>query len=132
MPTQNLNTYYYPRYKSLLNSSRYFDLTLAADERDYDEEVVFSPYVIANDDGNRLPIFYDLDNTLTTPQLSMSFDTFYTGATLVSKNYYNPNNVDLTCISAFTGSCDVGLTATDNGLYTGMTGQTRPEGPSAG
>ena len=124
MPTQNLNTYYYPRYRSLLNSSRYFDLTLAADERDYDEEVVFSQYVIAQDDGNRLPIFYDLDNNLTTPQLIMSFDTFYTGATLVSKNYYNPNNVDLTCISAFTGSCDVGLTATDNGLYTGMTGQT--------
>ena len=43
MPTQNLNTYYYPKYKTFLNSRQYFDLTLAADERDYDEEVVFSP-----------------------------------------------------------------------------------------
>ena len=78
MPTQNLNTYYYPRYKSLLNSSRYFDLTLAADERDYDEEVVFSPYVIANDDGNRLPIFYDLDNSVLTTEILNVGDASFT------------------------------------------------------
>ena len=124
MPTQNLNTYYYPKYKSFLNSRQYFDLTLAADERDYDEEVVFSTDIIAANDGTRLPIRLDLNDTGSCPQLSMSFDVFYTGATLVSKNYYNPNNLDLDCISAFTGTCDIGLVATDNGLYTGMTGQT--------
>ena len=124
MPTQNLNTYYYPKYKTFLNSRQYFDLTLAADERDYDEEVVFSTDIIAANDGTRLPISLDLNNTDSCPQLTMAFDTFYTGATLLSKNYYNPDNLDLTCLSAFTGTCDVGLTATDNGLYTGMTGQT--------
>ncbi len=124
MPTQNLNTYYYPKYKSLLNSRQYFDLTLAADERDYDEEVVFSTDIIAANDGTRLPISFDLNNEDTCPQLSMTFGNFYSGATLVSKNYYNPNNLDLSCYSAFTGICDVGLVATDNGLYTGMTGQT--------
>ena len=124
MPTQNLNTYYYPKYKSFLNSRQYFDLTLAADERDYDEEVVFSTDVIALNDGTRLPIHLDLNDMDSCPQLPMFFDTFYTGGTLVSKNYYNPDNLDLTCLSAFTGTCDVGLTATDNGLYTGMTGQT--------
>ena len=46
MPTQNLNTYYYPKYKTFLNSRQYFDLTLAADERDYDEEFVFSNDII--------------------------------------------------------------------------------------
>jgi len=124
MPTQNLNTYYYPKYRSLLNSGQYFDLTLAADERDYDEEVVFSTDIIAANDGTRLPIRLDLNDTNSCPQLSMSFDVFYTGATLVSKNYYNPNNLDLSCLSAFTGTCDIGLTATDNGLYTGLTGET--------
>ena len=124
MPTQNLNTYYYPKYRSLLNTGQYFDLTLAADERDYDEEVVFSTDIIAANDGTRLPIRLDLNDTNSCPQLSMSFDVFYTGATLVSKNYYNPNNLDLSCLSAFTGTCDIGLTATDNGLYTGLTGET--------
>lgn len=124
MPTQNLNTYYYPKYKTFLNSRQYFDLTLAADERDYDEEVVFSTDIIAANDGTRLPINLDLNNTDSCPQLTMSFDVFYSGATLLSKNYYNPDNLDLNCLSAFTGTCDIGLTATDNGLYTGMTGET--------
>jgi hypothetical protein len=124
MPTQNLNTYYYPKYKSLLNSRQYFDLTLAADERDYDEEVVFSTDIIAANDGTRLPISFDLNNDDTCPQLSMTFGNFYSDATLVSKNYYNPNNLDLSCYSAFTGICDVGLVATDNGLFTEMSGET--------
>jgi hypothetical protein len=124
MPTQNLNTYYYPKYKSLLNSRQYFDLTLAADERDYDEEVVFSNDIIGVNDGTRLPISLDLNFTGSSPQLTMVFNNFYSGSTLVSKNYYNPNNLDLSCYSAFTGACDVGLVATDNGLYTGMTGET--------
>ena len=124
MPTQNLNTYYYPKYKSLLNSRQYFDLTLAADERDYDEEVVFSNDIIGVNDGTRLPISLDLNFTGSSPQLTMTFNNFYSGSTLVSKNYYNPNNLDLSCYSAFTGACDVGLVATDNGLYTRMTGET--------
>ena len=112
MPTQNLNTYYYPKYKSLLNSRQYFDLTLAADERDYDEEVVFSNDIIGVNDGTRLPISLDLNFTGSSPQLTMTFNNFYSGSTLVSKNYYNPNNLDLSCYSAFTGACDVGLVAT--------------------
>jgi hypothetical protein len=52
MPSQNLNSYYYPKYSMKLNYGHYFDLTLASDERDYDEEVVFSPYIIAENDGN--------------------------------------------------------------------------------
>ena len=71
MPTQNLNTYYYPKYRSLLNTGQYFDLTLAADERDYDEEVVFSTDIIAANDGTRLPIRLDLNDTNSC--LSMFF-----------------------------------------------------------
>ena len=62
MPTQNLNSYYYKKYKVLLNSSNYFDLTLASDERDYDEETVFSNDLIASNDGTILPIKIDLSS----------------------------------------------------------------------
>lgn len=124
MPSQNLNTYYYPKYSSKLNYGNYFDLTLASNERDYDEEVVFSSDLIAENDGNRLPIFIDLNNSLTNQKLIIKFDEFNINNTLVSKNYYNLYSFDLSCYSAFTGTCDVGLVGTDNGLYTGLTGQT--------
>ena len=124
MPSQNLNSYYYPRYQSKLNYGQYFDLTLASDERDYDEEVVFSTEIIAENDGNRLPIYMDLSSLDSSPQLIIDFYEYSSGSTLVSKNYYNPNNVDISCYSAFTGICDVGLVATDNGLYTKMSGET--------
>jgi len=124
MPSQNLNTYYYPKYSTKLNYSQYFDLTLASDEKDYDEEVVFSTNLIGEDDGNRLPINMDLNSLESSPQLPISFYEYSEGSTLVSKNYYNPNNLDLSCYSAFTGICDVGLTATDNGLFKNMSGET--------
>ena len=56
MPSQNINSYYYPKYTTKLNYGQYFDLTLASDETSYDEEVVFSTDVIGLNDGNRLPI----------------------------------------------------------------------------
>ena len=126
MPTQNLNTYYYSKYKSILDYGHYFDLTLAPDEKDYDEEVVFSNKLIAENDGNRLPIFIDLSSNDSSEQQSILFNSYVSGATIVSKNYYNPNNLNLTldCYSAFTGTCDVGLVGTDNGLFNQMSGQT--------
>ncbi len=124
MPTQNLNTYYYPKYKSILDYGNYFDLTLSSDEKDYDEEVVFSNDLIAYNDGNRMPIFMDLSSLNSCPQYVIQFNQYVSGATLVSKNYYNPNNLNLSCYSAFTGTCDIGLVATDNGLFNKMSGQT--------
>ena len=124
MPSQNLNSYYYPKYSMKLNYGHYFDLTLASDERDYDEEVVFSPYIIAENDGNRLPIYIDMDNALTNQKLIITFDEYIANNTLVSKNYYNLYSIDLSCLTGFTGACDVGLVGTDNGLYTGLTGET--------
>jgi len=124
MPTQNLNSYYYKKYKVLLNSNNYFDLTLASDERDYDEEVVFSNDLISSNDGLKLPIKIDLSSTDNNLQNVIEFGDYDQTNTLVSSNYYNPNNLDLNCYSAFTGICDVGLVGTDNGLFTGLTGQT--------
>jgi len=124
MASQNINNYYFDRYDLKLDYSSYFDLTLASDERDYDEEVVFSTDLIASNDGNRLPINIDLNSAESNLKQDLLWNKYYSGNTLVSKNYYNPNNVDLSCFSAYTGLCDVGLVATDNGLYDKMTGQT--------
>ena len=76
MPSQNINSYYYPKYRTKLNYGHYFDLTLASDERGYDEEVVFSNKLIGEDDGNRLPILIDLNNTLTTTQPFINFGDY--------------------------------------------------------
>jgi hypothetical protein len=124
MPSQNINSYYYSKYKTKLNYGYNFDLTLASDERDYDEEVVFSSDLIGENDGNRLPIFFDLNNGLTSTQPLINFGQYISGNTLVSKNYYNPNNQDLSCFTTYTGACDVGLVGTDNGLYREMSGET--------
>ena len=124
MASQNINNYYFNRYDLKLDYSSYFDLTLASDERDYDEEVVFSTDLIANTDGNRLPINIDLNSANSNLKQTLKWNKYYSGNTVISQNYYNPNNVDLTCFSAYTGLCDVGLVATDNGLYDKMTGQT--------
>jgi hypothetical protein len=124
MPSQNINSYYYPKYTTKLNYGQYFDLTLASDERSYDEEVVFSTKLIGEDDGDRLPIFIDLNNSGTTIQPSLGYGDYISGNTFVSKNYYNPNNTDFSCYTAYTGICDVGLVATDNGLFTEMSGGT--------
>ncbi|MFN9899620.1 MAG: hypothetical protein ACK55Z_12700, partial [bacterium] len=124
MPSQNINSYYFQKYSMKLNYGQYFDLTLASDERDYDEEVVFSTKLIGEDDGNRLPLFFDLANSATTTQPILEFGDYLSGNTLVSKNFYNPKNEDFSCYTAYTGICDVGLVATDNGLYQNMSGET--------
>lgn len=124
MPSQNINSYYYKKYAMTLNYSNYFDLTLASDERDYDEEVVFSTNIIGENEGNRLPIYFDLSNSLTSTQPFLGFGDYLSGNTVVSKNYYNPSNSDYSCYTAYTGTCDVGLVATDNGLYNKMSGET--------
>jgi hypothetical protein len=124
MPSQNLNSFYKANYSLKLDYNRNFDLTLSSDERGYDEEVVFSTKLIGEDDGNRLPIFIDLNNNLTNTQPTINFGDYISGNTLVSKNYYNPNYLDLSCLTSYTETCDVGLVGTDNGLYNSLTGQT--------
>ena len=123
MPSQNINNYYFNRYDIKLDYSSYFDLTLASDERDYDEEVVFSNNIIAVNDGNRLPVSIDLNSYLSNQKLTLFWNVNNSGNTLVSKNYYNPNNDDLFCETATT-VCDIGLVGTDNGLYDKMSGQS--------
>jgi hypothetical protein len=124
MATQNINNYYFNRFDANLDDSAYTDFFLVADEKQYDQEVVFSTELIAYNDGQRLPISIELSNTGSSQNFSYLYGDFISGNTLVSLNNYNNNPLNDTCYSAFTGICDVGLTAIDNGLITGMTGNT--------
>ena len=122
MSQQNINQYVFNKWK--LNPSwNNLDMSLASDETDFNEEVVFSTQLIGINDGNRLPIYFDLNNSNSSQQPTLNYGDFMSGNTLVSLNYYNPNNENLSC---FTGNslCDIGLVGTDNGLVPEMSGET--------
>ena len=122
MAYQNINQYNFKKWY-LLGRSEIQDFSLSSDERDYKEEVIFSPLIIAENDGNRLPFNFDLDNPENSELFVLNFNNYVFENNLISSNYYNPNNVDLTCYTAKT-ICDIGLTGIDNGLVTQMTGET--------
>jgi hypothetical protein len=122
MSYQNINQYVYPKLKiGLIYDS--MDMSLTSDERDFNEEVVFSPYLIAETYGNKLPINIDINNPLTSQGLNLTYKNFNLNNVFVSQNFFNPNDEDLTCFSSST-LCDVGLTGIDNGLVNQMTGET--------
>ena len=52
MAYQNINQYNFRRW-GLLPVNEITDICLASDEKDYDQEVIFSPFLIGEDDGNR-------------------------------------------------------------------------------
>ena len=122
MAQQNINQYNFNKWY-VKPVPKIFDICLASDEKDYNEEVVFSTNLIGYNDGDRLPIYFDLNNPLSSQRLSINYGNFLSGNTLVSLNYYNPLNQDLNCLTAST-LCDIGLTGIDNGLVPQMTGET--------
>jgi hypothetical protein len=99
------------------------DMSLASDERDYSEEVVFSPFIIAETYGKKLPININIDDPYTVQPLNLSYKHYNQNNVFISQNYYNPNNENINCFTAGT-SCDIGLTGIDNGLVNKMTGET--------
>ena len=122
MAGQNINQYVYPNLNPKLSLESY-DMSLTSDERGFNLEVVFSPYLIAQTYGNKLPFYFDINSSITNQQFTLNYKEYNRNNIFVSQNYYNINNEDLTCFSAGT-SCDIGLTGIDNGLVTGMTGQS--------
>ena len=62
MAQQNINQYVYPNW-GLNFALESYDMSLTSDERGYNEEVVFSPYLIAQTYGNRLPFYFDLNSS---------------------------------------------------------------------
>jgi hypothetical protein len=122
MAYQNINQYVYKKWY-LSPFLEVTDLSLASDERDYNEEVIFSPYIIGAYDGDILPVKFDINFTGSNQNFSLTYGNYDFDNILVSENYYNPTDVLIPCYSSKT-ICDIGLTGTDNGLVTGMTGQS--------
>jgi hypothetical protein len=120
MSYQNINQYVFKRlYLKPLNEIT--DISLASDERNYDEEVIFSPLLIGENDGNRMPLNFDINSSDTINCVNCGdFDS----DVIVSENYWNPNGIDLLVCSAKTELCDVGLTGMDNGLVKRFSGET--------
>jgi hypothetical protein len=122
MAQQNINQYVYEKFKlniSLDNT----DMSLSSDENDYQQEVIFSPYLIAQTFGNKLPIYYDTNSLLTNLQQPLSYKSYDVENIFVSQNYYNINN-DNFCNFSSNTACDIGLTGIDNGLVNKMSGET--------
>jgi len=122
MAYQNINQYVYKKLY-LTPVLEISDISLASDERDYNEEVIFSPFVIGTNDGNVLPINIDTNNSVTNPGYTLTYGDYNSNNVMLSAAYWNPKNLDLNCYSA-TPLCDIGLVGTDNGLVTQMTGET--------
>lgn len=122
MANQNINQYVRPNF-SIKFSLETHDISLTSDEMDYNQEVVFSPYIIAQTHGNRLPIYFDTNNPETSQNLNLTYKNYDKKNVLISQNYYNPNDENLDCLLP-QDSCDIGLTGVDNGLVEFMTGET--------
>ena len=122
MSQQNIREYNFKKWY-LRPAGQNLDVNLASDERNYNEEVVFSTNLIAQNDGNRLPLSFDLNNSGSSQLFLLNYGIYNSANTLVSLNYYNPNSDNLNMFTAST-LCDIGLTGIDNGLVNMMSGET--------
>jgi hypothetical protein len=122
MSSQNINQYNHPKLYPLLSLDTH-DMSLTSDERGFNQEVVFSPYLIAETFGDKLPINIDLNSESSSQNITLSYKNYDKDNVVISQNYYNPKNLDLSCQVSGT-SCDIGLTGIDNGLVDLMSGQT--------
>ena len=121
MAYQNINQYNFRRF-GLKPLNEVTDLCLASDEKDYDQEVIFSPLLIGENDGNRMPFKFDFNSSGTT--LCQVSPCVFSADTIVSENYWNPTDTDPNFCPIVTNLCDVGLTGIDNGLVQNMSGET--------
>ena len=85
MGTQNLLNNYGSKVDAKLSYSGYYDFYLAADERDFQREVVYSDNIIGYKEprtpqvgnmSNTLPLWIDLNNTASTTQPLLTAVTF--------------------------------------------------------
>lgn len=120
MSYQNINEYNFNKI-GFRPVNEVVDISLVSDELNYDEETVFSNDLIAENDGNRMPFNFDLNNSQTT--ICINCGNFNSNL-ILSKNFYNPTNDNLLSNQTLTTLCDVGLTGIDNGLTLNFSGET--------
>jgi len=121
MAYQNINQYNFRRW-GIRPVNEITDICLASDEKDYDQEVIFSPLLIGEEDGNRMPFKFDINSSGTT--ISQRGPRTFDNDTIVSENYWNPDDIDPNFCPKTADLCDVGLTGIDNGLVKEMSGET--------
>jgi|2_EtaG_2_1085320.scaffolds.fasta_scaffold00423_20 hypothetical protein len=152
MGPQNLNNYYFNKLDARLDYSNYYDFFLAADERDYNGEVIYSPYIMCVWDhlddylhgipfpSDCLGFWIDLNSTGSTWQPNLKCNQYDEDNTLLSLCYWEKatpklhnakcscpkcENSSYTAYTNFVSSiCDVGLTGIDNSLVRYMSGNT--------
>ena len=61
MSSQNINQYVRPNNFPILRLESY-DMSVTSDAKSFNEEVVFSPYLIAQTYGKKLPVNIDINN----------------------------------------------------------------------
>jgi hypothetical protein len=98
-------------------------MSITTDERNYNEEVVFSPYLIAQTYGTKLPVSFDLNNPESSQGIPLYYGQYNPNNILISQNYFYRENEDFSCFTS-NESCDIGLTGIDNGLVDKMSGET--------
>ena len=52
------------------------DMSLSNDEKNYNEEVIFSPYLIAETYGDRLPINFDINNSDSVQPIDLYYKDY--------------------------------------------------------
>jgi len=121
MSYQNINQYIYPKLKlQVLYDGQ--DMSLASDEVDFNQEVIFSPYIIGVNDGKKLPINIDLNSPLSSLNLTLNYGSYNFENVVISETFYQPEDLRIECFTAGT-TCDIGLTGVDNGLVNLIEGE---------
>ena len=116
MSLQSIKNYTKDSFNVSLDYSRYFDITLLNENILYDEEVIFSDNLIAENNGDRLPINIDLSSEYCSDKKNLLWDVKHDNHSIVSKNYINH---DESCETVNT-ICNAGLTFIDHGMSTTM------------
>ena len=122
MSSQNINNYGANRFDLRIDYTDYYDIKLANDEKDYDEEIVFGLNIIGYDDGDRLPINIDLNSFSCSEKSELLWGEDKLNP-ILSKNYLEFKDDKQDCLLE-SSICDIGLTGIDVGLCEKITGNT--------
>lgn len=118
MSYQDINQHPFNKfYISFKNKDN--DLRTVSDMENFDKEIPFSEDLIANSDGERLPIKIDFNSKNSIFVDELTFGNYNKDNIIISENYMDYSK----CESGFT-ICDIGLTGIDNGLVEKMSGET--------
>ena len=75
MAGQNINQYVYPNLNPKLSLESY-DMSLTSDEKGFNMEVVFSPYLIAQTFGNKLPFYFDINSSGSNQKFTLNYKEY--------------------------------------------------------